>query len=408
MLPLRWIPVLYVAAAIIAGMVIPRIDEELGASAHQIAVGSALALFSAVGSGMIALTGIVFAVGFVMVQFSSGAYSPRLMVVLTGDPRLFHVLGIFMATFTYSLAALAWTDRGGSGRVPFFSSMLVFVLLFASMVAFSRLIHMVGNLQINNVLEVIGRKARAALDSMPPATDGGGGGTTLPSPTQQIVHTGHPRTIVALHTAALLELAQRVDGVIVVDCAVGDTVGFGAKLVHVCGGTEPLPEAELVRALVMGPMRTFAHDPKWALRLLVDIAIRALSPAVNDPTTAAQALDYIEDLLQRLGRAALDTGRIADESGRLRVVFPAPTWEDYLSLSFDEIREFGTSSIQVMRRLRAALVSLADALPAGPRVVAVQQYIDHLDATVAGSAFDPQDRATALQQDPQGLGLSRG
>ena len=106
-------------------------------------------------------------------------------------------------------------------------------------------------------------------------------------------------------------------------------------------------------------MRTFEQDPKYPIRLLVDIAIKALSPAINDPTTAVQTIDQLEDLLHRLGSADLDAGYVSDKNGALRLVFPTPTWEDYLTLSFDEIRQFGSSSIQVTRRMRSALSSVS-------------------------------------------------
>ena len=90
--------------------------------------------------------------------------------------------------------------------------------------------------------------------------------------------------------------------------AVGDTILDGAPLLTVHGASANLPEQELRRAVVLKPERTFAQDPKYPLRLLVDIAIKALSPAINDPTTAVQAIDQIEDLLRRLGRRDLDAG----------------------------------------------------------------------------------------------------
>jgi uncharacterized membrane protein len=82
--------------------------------------------------------------------------------------------------------------------------------------------------------------------------------------------------------------------------------------------------------------RTFEQDPKYALRLLVDIAIKALSPAINDPTTAVQALDHIAALLRRIGEPHLAVGQVRDEGGALRVIFPTPTWEDFLRLACDE------------------------------------------------------------------------
>ena len=95
----------------------------------------------------------------------------------------------------------------------------------------------------------------------------------------------------------------------------------------------------------MGEERTFEQDPKYAIRLLVDIAIKALSPAINDPTTAVQALDQIEDLLLRLGRRRLEIGEFRDRDGQLRLVVPSPTWEDFLRLAFDEIRYCGARSV---------------------------------------------------------------
>jgi uncharacterized membrane protein len=153
--------------------------------------------------------------------------------------------------------------------------------------------------------------------------------------------------------------------------------------------------------------RTFEQDPKYPIRLLVDIAIKALSPAINDPTTAVQAIDQIEDLLRRLGRRALDAGYARDESGILRLVFPMPTWEDYLRLSFDEIRQFGGGSVQVMRRLRAALAGIAESVVDEDRTVVVQKYFKHLDLGIERSPLDAEDRAIASQEDRQGLGVSR-
>jgi len=161
------IPMVYTAASIVAGAVLPRIEQTYFAGyVHQMSVGSAIAFFSSVSSGMMALTGIVFAIAFVVVQFSALAYSPRLVVMFANDPTLFHTLGIFFATFTYSLVVLMWTDRAGSGTVPQISTMLVTVLLIVSMIAFAKLIQNLNNLQIHNVLQFTGARGRAVIRTM--------------------------------------------------------------------------------------------------------------------------------------------------------------------------------------------------------------------------------------------------
>jgi uncharacterized membrane protein len=416
-MPLWLIPIAYTVVSLLAGLTLPRLEHTYLASyTHGMSVGSALAFFSSVSSGMMALTGIVFAIAFVMVQFSALAYSPRLVIMFASNPALYHTLGIFFATFAYSLTALAWTDRGGAGTVPLFSTLLVAVLLMVSMLAFARLVQSLNDLQIHNVLRKIGSRGRAVIGTMfrSPATEARSdpaGGSDAPmtprSATQTLTYTGEPRVIARFDVSALVRLAQRADAVITMECGVGDTVLEGTVLLQVMDATQPLPERALLRAIHLATSRTFEQDPKYPIRLLVDIAIRALSPAVNDPTTAVQALDQIEDLLRRLGRRELDAGRAFDAAGRLRLLFPVPTWQDYLALAFDEIRHFGTTSVQVTRRLRAALMGVSDVTTLEERRNEVRRYLDHLDRSVGRSSFDDQDRASALLEDRQGLGLPR-
>jgi len=224
---------------------------------------------------------------------------------------------------------------------------------------------------------------------------------------QELNYEGVPRTISRFDIQKLRQLLQDADGVAVLSCAVGDSLADGTRLLSIHGARKTIPEAKLLSAIHLDRERTFEQDPKYPIRLLVDIAIRALSPAINDPTTAVQTLDQIEDLLRRLGRRKLDTGQVHDEAGKLRIVFPTPTWDDYLSLSFDEIRQYGSGSVQVMRRLRAVLSGLTSSLSDPARVKAVEAYRKHLDRAIGHSVLDSADRAKAHQEDRQGLGVTR-
>jgi uncharacterized membrane protein len=410
------IPMLYAAASIICGLTVPRLEHTYLASSAAISIASAQAFFASVASGMIALTGIVFSIGLVMVQFSAIAYSPRLVLLFARDPILFHSLGAFIATFFYSLATLAWVDREGSGIVPLFSVWLVGGLLVLSMILFAQLVKRISDLQITNVLHVIGNNGRKVIREMFQRLDEKAdtewkiGSETVPGldpVAQTLTYFGAPRTVAKLDIDGLVHLGQRAGGVIVLACGVGDTVVENTLLLQVHGAKDALPEKELRRAIHLGLDRTSEQDPKYPIRLLVDIAIKALSPAINDPTTAVQAIDQIEDLLRRLGRRDLDVGCARDGDGVLRLAFPMPTWEDYLTLAFDEIRQYGAGSVQVMRRLRSALVGLADSVVADARVEAVRRYLEHLDATIARSSLDADDQEMARDEDRQGLGLSR-
>ena len=418
-IPLWLIPMLYVGATVACGLVFPRLEQEyLAAYSHGTSVASAQATLSAIASGMMALTGIVFALAFVMVQFSAVAYSPRLVAWFGRDPVLFHSLGLFTATFVYAIATLAWIDRGGSGKVPLFSTLLVVILLILSMIVFARLVQRLNDLQITNVLHFIGQQGREVIRTMFPRLDTPAG--AAPESWQQAAeaarqrpvvqslrYSGEPMTIARFQIDALVRQAQAADAVIVMECAVGDTLVEDTLLLRVYGDRQPLVETPLRQAIQTARERTFEQDPKYALRLLVDIAIKALSPAINDPTTAVQALDQIEDLLRRLGRRALDAGCAMDEQGVLRLIFPTPTWEDYLTLAFDEIRQFGATSVQVMRRLRSAILGLMDSVTEAERKEVVRRYLHHLDLVVEHSVLDAEDQVMALQEDRQGLGLSR-
>jgi uncharacterized membrane protein len=184
-------------------------------------------------------------------------------------------------------------------------------------------------------------------------------------------------------------------------------VVFDTQLLHVRRASRPLPEAQLLKAVSLGTERTYEQDPKYPIRLLVDIAIKALSPSINDPTTAVQAIDQLEDIMRRLGHCSLDDFRAMDSDGIVRLTCPTPNWEDFLRLSFDEIRHYGAGSVQIMRRLRSALAGIMESIDDQARIDAVRRYVQQLDLVIARSALDPVDRAVASQQDRKGLGVSR-
>ena len=349
-MPLWMIPMAYALASVLGAFTLPRLETALlPGFTSTISVASAQSFLATVASGMMALTGIVFSIAFVMVQFSAVAYSPRLVQWLGRDKVLFHAMGVFIATFTYSLATLAWIDRNGSGQVLWCSTLLVGGLTMASTLLFALLVQRITSLQITNVLQFIGERGRAVIrETFPRGEDVASvidaaeeARGDLGPVTQTLRYQGNPRSIARFDIPALVRQASQADAVIVLDNAVGDTMVDDTVILRVHGARAALAERALLKAVHLSDERTFEQDPKYPLRLLVDIAIKALSPAINDPTTAVQALDQIEDLLRRMAKCRLDAGYARDAAGRLRLVFPMPTWLDYLALSFDEIRFYG-------------------------------------------------------------------
>jgi uncharacterized membrane protein len=143
----------------------------------------------------------------------------------------------------------------------------------------------------------------------------------------------------------------------------------------------------------------------FAFRIMVDIGARALSPAINDPTTAVLAIDQIHRLLRYAGFKNIDTGRIHDRDGKLRLIFPTPAWDDIVDLALTELRQFGARSIQVARRMKAMLEHLIDNLPEA-RAAALKRELSALEAGIARSFVDAEDRRRANLGDFQGLGGS--
>jgi uncharacterized membrane protein len=406
------IPSLYAFFFLVAGVGLPRLEEywQLGAQSGMSA-SAAIAFYSAVGTGMIALTGVVFALAFVMVQFSAMAYSPRLSLWIARDRVLWHALGVFIATFLYSLAAIAWVDRFQSGRVPRLSAWTVLALLLASVAMFVALVERISLLQIHRMLAFTGSQGREVIEEMYPPLDAP---AALAEPEeylelsvkQTLLHAGSPRAVQGIDEAGLETLASEAGGVLEVVSAVGDTVVEGSVLLRVHAASEIIDQRKLRAAFTLGEQRTFGQDPKYAIRLLVDIAIKALSPAINDPTTAVQALDQIEDLLRRLGRRRLEIGAVYDIKGKLRLVTPHPSWDDFLTLAFDEIRVYGANSVQVMRRMKALASDLIDFLPE-ERHKPLRHHQKRLNATIARSFETAEEKREASVEDRQGLGLSR-
>ena len=404
------IPLAYVATTLIVGMVFPRIEHYLVPRlVSTMSAAAGMAICGAVASGMIALTGIVFSLTFVMVQFSATAYSPRLVLWIARDPVVSHALGIFTATFLYALVLLAWVDRNASGKVPLISGWMVFGLLIASMVVFIALIERVGLLKVSRMLIFTGNHGRKAIDELYPAEKpvstwiNPDDYLNLPN-TQTLSYVGSPQVVQAVQVDALVKLASDSGAVIEVTAVIGSSILEMASLLQVYGARDKLDEAALRKAVEIGDERTFEQDPKYAIRILVDIAIKALSPAINDPTTAVQALDQIEDLLFRLGRRHLEIGHYRDRQGALRLVVPFPSWEDFLRLALDEIRYCGGNSVQVTRRMMALIESLLAVLPV-ERHKALRNWGRRVQTTIARTFADEEDKHEAAVADRQGLGI---
>jgi uncharacterized membrane protein len=213
--------------------------------------------------------------------------------------------------------------------------------------------------------------------------------------------------VLAVDLAGLVKQARHTNGVIDFVPHVGDFLAVDEPLFRLYGGASAIDDHLLRGAVVLGVERTMEQDPTFSFRILVDIAIKALSAAINDPTTAVMAIDQLHRLLRLVGLRDLRGEELRDEADELRVVFRTPNWEDYVHLACTEIRHCGAGSIQIMRRMRSMLVNLMQTLPPH-RHAELRQQLELLDRTIDGHYEFPEDRALARIPDPQGLGGSLG
>jgi len=410
---LWFVPAVYVLAALGLSVGLVRWDQaDPIVLTRSFDASSATSALSALGSGMIAFTGFVTSVVLLLVQFGTSEFSARFVAWFRRDRTLIFALSTFSATFVFALVSTAQVGRGSATFVPSRTLIAALLLTLLSILMFLLLIDRTSNdLRVAHVLQVLDGQARKVFDAVYPASasDAATAQKTMRSlngltPVQTVSAGAVGQVVVALDRTAIADLAVRYDVVIQLVPAIGDHVPPGGTLLNVYGSRE-LPGRRLRRAVVLGDERTIDDDPAFAIRMLVDVAIKALSPAVNDPTTAVQSLDRIEDLLRYAASKHLSTGTVTDKHGAVRLVYPTPAWQDLIELALDEIRAFGAGQYQVARRLRALLDALIADLPE-KRHPPLTRQSTLLDDAVA-SAIPENQRAAALVPDRQGIGMSR-
>jgi uncharacterized membrane protein len=371
---------------------------------------AATAVLAAIGGGMITFSGFVFSFAILIVQFGSSAYSPRMVSYFLRRRVTQWILALFLATIAYCFLGLI--SIGSEGRAQFAPTLTVGVallLLLVSLVGFIVLMYAAGSqIRVDCVVASIGRHSRRQLERRLPRQDqravvpdpasGPGAGDLVP-----IGYRGQNGQIVAIDVGRLSRVARGQGISLEIPLRVGDAITQGTQIAHSDVPVTPRVERAICSALVVDDERSLVHDPLYALRLLVDIAIRALSPAVNDPTTAVRALDEIEGVLRAAATRRLGAQRIDLDPGAL--VVSTVTWDEVVDLALVEIAECGRGQVQVSRRLVALLDDLLPDVP-DDRRAALRRHRESLEDAVAQWPWSRRARDVALRGDRQGLGGS--
>jgi uncharacterized membrane protein len=367
----------YVAAALCVGLAVPHIPV-----GFTVPTGRTIDSLLAVGAAIVPFIGIVYSLLFLVVQFGATTFTPRLNL-FRDAPIVWHAFGYFtgLLVFCFTAAFSIGSAERTSGLVPIslVVALLVAVGLFRALQTGA-----FRSIQLSHTLVQLIERGRNVVDGMYPGMLERAPGMEPVFPTDRdhpnaIVWPGRPAVLQTINVPRLVASAERADAVIELTVSPGETIPEGGVVAHVRGSSTDGFASEVMAALGAGPERTFEQDPGFVLRVLVDIALRALSPAVNDPTTAAQALDAIDSTLRSLASRDLDIANVSDTAGRLRVVLKLPTWDEYVAVSFDELLMSATSSPQVRSRLDRLLTELAE-LVAPERRPALERRLEELHA----------------------------
>ncbi|MCW5807271.1 MAG: DUF2254 domain-containing protein [Deltaproteobacteria bacterium] len=395
------IAIAYVATACTLGLRGETLGARLlGGLASPLASDRAEAILSAIASGMMALTAILFSLVFVAVQMTGSFFGLRLMRLLGRSHFLGHALGVFTGSFVYALLAIRTIDLGGQSGINVAVVLVAFLWLLGSIAVLLLLILRLRSLDIGVLLSTLYAQTRhAALHvyvAAPSAPELGHATTADRSAWTILRHDGHPRYLLGFDVDRLVRCAVAADCMIHLPLAIGDPVATGAAVAIISPTARPLDEPALRDALWLGAERRIDNDPAYGIRLLVDVAIRALSPAINDPTTAIMVLDQLDGLLRVLADRRLEDHRVLDGSGAVRLVFEGCGWEDFVALALTEIDEYGRESRQVQRRIASLLDDLEAVLPAARRAAITRFATWHRTADPGWAASSAPDR--------QGLG----
>lgn len=401
-----WIlPALSIPVALIAVALLTRYERSIGSQAN-ISIETARTIMGMVAASTFTLVVLVASAVLVAVQLASAQLTPRIIALVYRDTPRKVAFALFVFTFTFAVGVLVRIED----TVPWLAGYIAAYGFLFCLALFILFIDSIGKtLRPSAAARTVGLMGRKVIRSVYPQKLN----QHLVTEPLRAIEGKDPRIVLSVEDGAvlafdrkgLLALAERNKCLIEMVPEVGDFIAEGDPLFRIYQVGTYLPDDKLQNSVAIGGERTLEQDPLFSFRILVDIASKALSPAINDPTTAVLAIDQIHHLLRDIGHRYLANGHEKDSTGRVRLVYRTPGWEDFVLLGTTEIRQYGDDSIQVQRRLRAMLADLIDTLPEQRHSVLHRELA--LLSTSSKRCFpDVDDQELAESSDLQGIGGS--
>lgn len=403
------VPVAITAAAVVAGLGLPHLDDAVDAQLPD-AVRSVLfgggadearQLLSAIATGLITTVSLVFSLTVVVFQLASSQYSPRLLRVFPRDSRVRVTLGVLVGSFCYALAVLRNVRSGAVPRIAVTGAFVLTVTAAILLIGF--LGHLVRELRVETMLKRVhaeqDRIETGLLDGVDDADEQSA--PTVPDETPMHRVAAHESGfLVAVDGQRLLEVAVRHGVHVRVLRVVGAAITQGTPMVawHPLSATTAAEiDAEAVTrgvrgAVVIGYERTATQDLGYGIQQLVDIYVKALSPGINDPTTAVSSLSHLGAVLAGLADRNLAPRRLSDGDGIERVRVPVPDYPTLLEVAFGPVRTYGNSDVVVLSRVAEVLRDLGWVVRTDEQRDAVETQIERLECAGDRGLKDAFDR----------------
>ncbi len=378
------LPVLAVVLAVGLGVGFPVVDEVLQqpGGEHPLTLvfgggpSAARDVLAAIAGSLISVTGLTFSFTVVALQLASSQHSPRFLQTFVTDRVVQTTLALLVGTFVYALTVLRTVrteESGGPAFVPRLSVTVGFALALASVVGLVLFLgHLSRSLRVETMLRDVSEEARETFArELPRQEDRSSLGTPPPSGPATPVCAAHSGFVTDVDGEAIAAAAAAAGATVVLEPRIGDSVVTGTPLAHLRppsadpGGVVEALERSLHEGVSLGHERRPEKDVAYSLRKVVDIAVRALSPGTNDPTTAVHALSHVSALLGELATHRLQPIRFRDGDGVVRLVVPQWDLAALVQLGLEEPLAFAGGQPAVLRRLAGLLRELAWRAPRG-------------------------------------------
>lgn len=409
------LPALGVVVAAIAGVLLPRfdarVDDDLPPAVTDYLFGggaaAARAVLGAIAGSLITVTSLTFSLTVVTLQLASSQFSPRLLRTFSSDRFVQATLAIFLGTFTYALTVLRTVRSAGFDQevfVPQMAVTLAYLLAIASVLGLVLfLAHLARVIRVETMLANVHKDATDTVRRVLTPLRTSGAPEVPPCPPTDAVKVVAPSSgfLVQIDEPALLAAAVEAGAVLLIDRSPGGSLVAGTPigLTWTVSGrafdTDSLTRLRerIAKAVHTGNERTAAQDVGFGLRQLTDVATKALSPGINDPTTAVHALGHSAALLCELADRDLGPRLLHDDQHRIRVALHRPGFTDLLELAVSQPRRYGAADPDVLDRLFRLLDELAWTAPRNDGRHAISDQLSRLRTTTAAQDFDSTERA---------------